>query len=273
MSFKNVRIGILSIGNEILSGIIVGTNSHWMINQIVKFGGEIIETMTVKDEKEHIGKAIKRLLEDDLDFILTTGGLGPTHDDISVLSIAGSLNLDLEENKQAIEIISRQYDKLFKKKIVKSPELTPERVKMGLLPKGSTPLNNEIGGAPGVLIEPAGRKSKIILLPGVPEEMKHIFTDSVIPLILEKMSQQNSEKYYQEFTEVSITDESYFSPFIDEVSKKYPSVYIKSMPKPYGTINKLRIWVSSRNTNEKTAQENVKNAINLLKKYEKKINK
>ena len=82
------RVGVLSIGNEILDGIIQGTNANWMTKQIVSLGGVMEEFMVVRDIETSICRGLKRLLEDKLNFIITTGGLGPTHDDITLASIA-----------------------------------------------------------------------------------------------------------------------------------------------------------------------------------------
>ncbi len=265
-----IQIGILSIGNEILNGVTLGTNAHWMTQQIVALGGEVDQHIVVRDNQKAICRAIKHLLKNSLTFIITTGGLGPTHDDITVASIAQCLGLPLVLDQTAEAIIKRQYKKLFEQKIVPTSKLTPARLKMAMLPKGANALDNTIGGAPGVFLKVPSQKKYLILLPGVPEEMKQIFTESFIPLLTAHLEKTSGSKYYQDFCEIPAPDESTFSPHIDFVSKQVPKVYIKSMPKPYGTKTTLRIWVSARGESRQEAKRSVEKAIHLLRKWEEK---
>jgi molybdenum cofactor synthesis domain-containing protein len=265
-----IKIGILSIGNEILDGIIEGSNAHWMTQQILAIGGHVEEFMVVRDLDTSICRAINRLLEDDLSFIITTGGLGPTHDDVTVASIAKCLNKPLLLNEEAKTIITRQYQRLYEQKIVDTPDLLPARLKMAMLPKGGIPLDNTVGGAPGVLLDLPTQNTQLVLLPGVPNEMKQIFTESFIPLLLSHIEATGGGQYHQAFCEVSAPDESTFSPHIDKIAVQIPQVYIKSLPKPYGTKTTLRVWVSARADTKQEAVKYVEKAITLLKRWKKK---
>ncbi len=184
--------------------------------------------MSVRDEIEEIGKALEFVMEA-CDVVITSGGLGPTHDDMTLKAIAISLGLEVSENADALAIVERQYKTLYEKGIVQSPDLTEAGIKMARIPESAVPLDNKVGGAPGVRLE-AGN-STIFSLPGVQSELKFIFEDSVIPWISDRVSQ----KIFEQVVEFGMHDESTFTPAIDVVMKKHPGVYVKSMPKTYGT--------------------------------------
>jgi nicotinamide-nucleotide amidase len=254
---ETLSAGFLAIGNEILDGIVLETNCHWMEVRLVALGVDIRRLVSVRDEIEEIGKALE-FAREVCDIIITSGGLGPTHDDMTLKAIAEALGRDLIEDKQAEEIIARQYQLLKERGIVGSSELTEERKKMGILPEGSIPLDNRVGGAPGVRIH--DEDTTIFCLPGVPAELKFIFEDSIVPWVKQNVAQ----KFYEEIVEFELRDESVFSPAIDSVMRKLPNVYIKSLPKPYGTSRGIRVWVSARGSDEVNLKKDVLEAISGL---------
>ena len=231
-------IGILVVGNEILDGLVLDTNSHWLINQLKALRMPVIERITVRDEVSEIAKALRRLLEDGCDIIFTTGGLGPTHDDKTLKGVAEAFGLPLELNEEALAIVERQYRTLHELGYVKRAELTEARRKMAILPRGARPLDNRIGGAPGVLLEVGG--SWIICLPGVPKELKWIFENEVIPLLRRRVKGAFAERVIR----LLRGDESTIAPVLEEVMAEVPGVYVKSMVRPHGEGG-IRIWVSA----------------------------
>jgi len=252
-------VGILAIGNEVLDGLVLDTNSNWMEVRLVALGLQIKRLVSVRDEIEEIGEALKFAMNV-CDVIITSGGLGPTHDDMTLKAIASALGLKVSENREALAIVERQYKDLHKRGIVQSPDMTEARVKMARIPEGAIPLDNRVGGAPGVQLQ-AG-KSTIFALPGVPSELKFIFDDSIVPWISDRVAQ----KFYEEVVEFGMHDESTFAPAIDVVMKKHPGVYVKSMPKTYGTSKTLKVWVSARGQKLDEITVIVKNAIQSLEK-------
>ncbi|TFG06419.1 hypothetical protein EU538_10255, partial [Candidatus Thorarchaeota archaeon] len=185
----------------------------------------------------------------------TTGGLGPTHDDKTLGAIAEYLELDTHEDAAAARIVKRQYQELYQKGIVGSPDYTEKRAKMARLPEESEALDNRVGGAPGAFI--VSKNGVLFALPGVPREMEFIFEDSVCPWIEEHLSGRLVERV----VEFPIKDETVFAPFIDEVMKMNPDVYIKSMPKTYGSSDVLRVWISARGETEGELTERVNETI------------
>jgi len=257
MNPKIRTVGILAIGNEVLDGLVLDTNSNWMELRLVALGLQMKRLVSVRDEIEEIGKALKFVM-DACDVVITSGGLGPTHDDMTLKALASALGLEVSENAEALAIVERQYKNLHERGIVQSPDMTEARVKMARIPEGAIPLDNRVGGAPGVMLH-AGN-STIFALPGVPNELKFIFDDSIVPWISERVTQ----KFYEEVVEFGMHDESTFAPAIDVVMKKHPGVYVKSMPKTYGTSKTLRVWISARGESLDKITEIVKNAIQSL---------
>ena len=249
--------GILVIGNEILDGIILDTNSQWITNHLKPLGIKVHETITVRDDINAIGAALNRLIDDGCNLIFTTGGLGPTHDDMTLQGVAQGLGLSLELDKASLDIVIRQYRVLHERGIIESSEMTDSRRKMALLPRGSKPLDNRVGGAPGVLLEARGATT--ICLPGVPLELKWIFDEQVTP-ILKGMIR---EVYAERIVTLPLRDESTLAPIIDQVMAEEPGVYIKSLVKPYGEEG-IRLWVSSLGEDKDEIEAKVTKAMDRL---------
>ena len=179
-----MNIELLIIGNEILIGKFQDTNSNWMAKRITKFGHKLKRITIIGDELEEISLALQNALNRELDIIITSGGLGPTFDDMTLEGVALALNRELELNQHAYDSIKKAYDNAFKQGILQLEGMTKEREKMAYLPKGSIPLPNLRGTAPGVKIREG--KTEIYCLPGVPAEMKKIFSIVILPILKEK---------------------------------------------------------------------------------------
>ncbi|RLG06409.1 MAG: hypothetical protein DRN65_05310, partial [Thaumarchaeota archaeon] len=172
---------IISIGYELLDGRILNTNAKWLAEQISGLGGKVCRIIAVGDEVGEISSVIKDSFRRKIDWVITTGGLGPTYDDVTLQGVAKAVGRKLVLNKRALEMVRKKYLELFEKGIVDSPELTPHRMKMAMLPRGAKPLENEVGSAPGVLLK--FKKTRIVCLPGVPNELENIFEKRVKPLL------------------------------------------------------------------------------------------
>lgn len=250
-------VGFLIIGNEILDGIVLESNSQWLTNQMKPLGFFVKERIVVRDSIFEISHALKRLIDDDCTLIFTSGGLGPTHDDMTLKGIAEGVNVSLELNSEGLEIVTRQYSEIHARGIIESPVITPARKKMAYLPKGSKALDNRVGGAPGVFL----KKDcvTIICLPGVPSELMWIYDNQVI----EYLSSEVEGHFYEELTTLPLRDESTLSPLIDEVMEAIPDIWVKSLVKPYGEFG-IRVWISARGQNKEDTELKVKNAKNML---------
>lgn len=257
MDLGSSWVGILVVGNEILEGLVLDTNSHWVINRLKELNLRVKERMTVRDIVEEIAMGVKRLLSDGCNLVITIGGLGPTHDDKTLRGVAEALGLPMELNEEALEMVARRYRELYSMGVVETGEMTEARRKMAILPKGARPLENLVGGAPGVLLRVDD--GMVISLPGVPEEMKWIFENRLAPLLKGGEGATLMERVIS----LPVRDESILSPIIDEVMRSIPNIYLKSMVKPFGESS-MRIWITATGRTGEEAEDRIERAIQLL---------
>ncbi len=251
---------IISIGNELLSGKILNTNSSWLGSQITEMGGIVKKCVVIRDDLDDIVTTVKSSLDNNTDWIITTGGLGPTHDDKTLESISKALDCNLVINDIALKRLEERYFELFKKRKIKNYEITPSRLKMVTLPQGSIPLINFHGSAPGVLMK--NKKSKIICLPGIPSEVKGIFEDH-----LRSKIKNSLKNYFRKEIEIWIKgiNESTISKTLNNIILEYPSIYIKSHPKGIKNgVPTLLINITYTSSNESNSQLIVNKAQKML---------
>jgi nicotinamide-nucleotide amidase len=164
---------IISIGNELLSGQTVDTNAAWLSGQLFQMGIATAGGWTVPDEQPRIVSAIDQASLDG-DLILITGGLGPTDDDLTRQAVAAWLEVALEFHPELLAQISDFFEKRGKK-------MAPKNRSQASIPAGSTVLDNPLGTAPGFWA--CKDKTHLAVMPGVPAEMKRMFTDQVMPRV------------------------------------------------------------------------------------------
>jgi nicotinamide-nucleotide amidase len=180
------RASIVSVGNEILAGWTVDTNAAYLCGELLKVGIPVVSTYTVGDEIEQIVQKLEQAGAD-AEVILVTGGLGPTDDDLTRQAFAEFLGVELQFQEELLEQIKKRFAFLN----VRMPE--KNRIQANI-PAGAKALRNNHGTAPGIMAEktcpgPAtGEHSRrngwlLFALPGVPPEMKRMFTESVLPEI------------------------------------------------------------------------------------------
>lgn len=215
---------ILTIGNEILKGKTVNTNmAH--IGQVLTYSGhEVYRALTVSDNPEEIAWGIRTALESG-DLVVTTGGLGPTFDDMTIESIASALGIRTEINQEELKRLADRYTG-------RGIALTEDRLKMVRLPVGSRALHNPVGAAPGVYMKQEGKS--IIILPGVPGEMK-----AILDLVLPELKAGGRIYYEQNFPLEGIMESS-LAPLTEKLMKKWNGqIYIKSHPRRSEVDNPL----------------------------------
>ncbi len=209
-----------------LIGKVVNTNASWLAKRITEIGGFVRRITDVRDDLSEISSAVKEALKRGTKWIITSGGLGPTFDDMTLSGVAKAVKRPLKLNKRAYQMIFEKYKEMFERGILKSLDITPERRKMAELPTGAIPLQNRVGTAPGVLIK-FGRQ-RIACLPGVPAELIDIFENELLPII-----QKSIKRTYMVERVLIVKDviESALAPVIKEVMSRHPTIYIKSHPK------------------------------------------
>jgi nicotinamide-nucleotide amidase len=173
---KPILAELLTIGDEILYGQIVDTNSQWMSVELDKVGVKVIRKTTVGDVESEILTAFAEA-EQRADIILITGGLGPTSDDLTKPLLAKYFNCEMKMHKEALEELTA----FFK---ARGREATDTIKLQAVLPVCCTKITNVIGTAPGMWFE---KNEKVFMaMPGVPHEMKRMMTDLVIPRLKQK---------------------------------------------------------------------------------------
>jgi nicotinamide-nucleotide amidase len=236
------RVEIVTVGNEILLGDVLDSNSNWICRQITGLGGQVERVVTVRDEADTISREIKSALSRDAKLIFTLGGLGPTADDLTLEGVARATDCPLELSEGALAFVRSRYEYFYREGSVDSPELTETRRKMAILPKGAEPLANNVGAAPGVLLRLENGRM-IISLPGVPSETKDIFSNSLSSVLHGVFGSGLS---LERSLTTDARDESVLSPVLSQVSGQFSDVYVKSRAKRFGTDVRFRITLSAR---------------------------
>lgn len=162
---------ILTVGDEILDGRIHNTNSQWFGEQLRFAGIPVAECRSVADNSAAIALALKDASAQPV--VIVTGGLGPTNDDRTMESAGKAFHLPLAPTKASLEHVKKRYLK-------RGLPLTPPRLKMASMPKGSKVLQNPVGTAPGVHLRAKG--TDFFFLPGPPNECRPMFEKMVLPV-------------------------------------------------------------------------------------------
>jgi len=167
---------IITIGDEILIGQIVDTNSAWMAHELNKIGIKVKQITSVSDDRIHILNSLKEA-ESRVDIVLITGGLGPTKDDITKKTLSEYFKKELVLNEDVLNCIKTLFSKFGR-------EINAVQVGQAMVLKDCIVMINDNGTAPGLGIE---KENKLFVsMPGVPYEMKALMEKSVIPLLKEK---------------------------------------------------------------------------------------
>jgi molybdenum cofactor synthesis domain-containing protein len=221
---RDRTVEIFSIGNELLVGQVLDTNTHWLIKSITGLGAHVRRTTMIRDEYEEIGIELQSAVLRRPRLIITTGGLGPTDDDLTLRAIAASFGRPLREDPQAYEWVAQRYAYIATQRLGFDATMTPSRAKMAQFPEGSRPIYNPSGAAPAMALDVAEGVT-LVSLPGVPSEMKDIYTQSLQPVLEETVG---AGGYVERSLVLQQGDESRLAPALIEVQSANPAVYVKS---------------------------------------------
>jgi molybdenum cofactor synthesis domain-containing protein len=236
---EQARAEIIAIGNELLLGDVLDTNTNWLCKRITGIGGVVARAALVRDEHQAIVAEIRSALERAPDLIITTGGLGPTGDDITMQAVAEATARPIELHAQALAMVLARYHDLWEKGYLQDPTITDARKKMACLPRGAAALRNPVGTAPAAVLEIGD--STLVSLPGVPEELKGIYEETLQPVLKRIFG----DSYYEERSIIALCgDESSLAPVLAQVVEAHPEVYIKSRARRYGAEVRILITLS-----------------------------
>ena len=195
---------ILTIGNELVSGDVANTNASWLARRLAPLGVAVRLTAAVPDEVETVAELV-RAEAPRVDFLLVTGGLGGTPDDLTREAIAAAFRVEQEEVPEVAADLRARF--------TTNPEYA---ARWAMLPRGSRPLGNPLGGAPGFLIE------NVYVLPGLPSEMEAMFES------IEEEFRRGSP--IQAWHRVYRTYESVIAVRLSETVERWPGVLVGSYP-------------------------------------------
>ena len=222
---KNLKAGIIVIGNEILLGRTKDTNSNYIANKLIKYGIQLEQIRVIPDDEKMIIKTVlefHRLYK----YVFTTGGIGPTHDDITSQSIAKAFNVSYGYHKEAYKILEKYY----------SPENFNEgRKKMAMLPDKAELIFNPSSGAPGFIVR------NVFCLPGVPSILKSMLggLDSKI---------KGGKKILSKTISVN-TVESEIAKSLENVQNRFKKIDIGSYP--FFRFGKIGVSIVVRSPDKK----------------------
>jgi molybdenum cofactor synthesis domain-containing protein len=216
---------IVAIGDELVGGFTLDSNSHWLAERLRLLGYPVKRITAIRDRREEIVEQLKRELADPaVTHIFVSGGLGPTPDDRTFASVAEALGRDQviwEETRARIE---RRVRRMHEAGLLESPEVTEGNLRMARIPTDPVHVfKNKRGMAPGVVYEAEGKC--IFVLPGVPMEMKGIFTEELEPEFLAGGSAATVRELRFTFAV-----EARFYPLMRELEEKFPDVSVGSYP-------------------------------------------
>lgn len=231
-----MKAEIITIGNELLSGATLDTNSAYLAEGLSEFGIIVSRRTTVPDGVEPIAEAIEEAWRR-VGFVITTGGLGPTNDDVTKKALARVLGKPLVLHEEILKKVEERFRR-------RGEEMPLVNQNQALLPSGAKWFANNYGTAPGILIEEGDKR--LIALPGVPKEMKGIFEEGVVPYLREAMGV--STAIVRRWLRTTGIAESALYEKIQRVIPEGEGLHFAFLPSYYGVD--LRLEVAGREREE-----------------------
>jgi molybdenum cofactor synthesis domain-containing protein len=242
-------VEIFSIGTELLIGRIQDTNSFWLAQQLSELGATVARITIVGDERSTIVQALRSAVERGARTVITTGGLGPTPDDLTVECVAELLGLDTVVHRPALNDYMRRRD-------IQEDEISPAMRAMATVPRGSEVLLNPAGWAPCIRL--LGGRTTFLLLPGPPSEMQAVFDR----YLREHFGRDTGGRWVARRLYVNMW-ESEVAPLAGRVMDLVPGTYIKSYI-ALSNQQQLPLDVVARGSDASEAQHNLDRAVTML---------
>ncbi len=207
MKSNRKTFGIIIIGNEILSGKTLDTNSHLICTELNNVGMVCKEIVTIPDIEKIISEKVN-LFRQKFDYVFTTGGIGPTHDDKTSRAVSGAFGDTLELNEEAKKRLEKHYS---------DDVLTNARLKMAYVPSKAKLIDNPVSIAPGFYLE------NVFVFPGVPKILEVMLID-----VLKKF--KKNQKQFIKKTITTTLSEGIIGEYVESVQKKFFDLEIGSYP-------------------------------------------
>jgi molybdenum cofactor synthesis domain-containing protein len=253
-------VEIFSIGDELLRGLVQDSNSFWMAQRITARGADLTRVEVLPDSPEVVGDEIRLALQRAPVLLITQGGLGPTDDDRTREGIAIGTRHSLEPNEEAERIVARRYAELAAAGRVADAALHEARLRMTRLPRGARPTDNQVGAAPGVILEL--ERTTIVALPGVPPELHWIWENPLAP----ELDRILGPGGFAEITvRLGLHDESAIAELLRGVQSRHPDVYVKSRAHSFTEGDEVRVTLTASGAEDAAARGRVEAAFAELR--------
>ena len=245
---------LIATGNEITYGQIVDTNSSWIADLLTQSGVIVKKITTVADQINDIASVIKDALSQNRKLIITTGGLGPSQDDLTIDAIAKALGTGVIIGDEALALLKSKCDEF-------GIELNERRSRMARsIPTGRA-ISNIVGLAPGLVTQ--SNSTTIFALPGIPEEMKAMFQATVLPKI------RGWTAAWTRTINVRVFANKDRSLIFEKIQREFPEVYFKVHGKPPSRdrydIQETDVGILARGADVETCETILKEVINRLR--------
>jgi len=242
---------IITIGDEILIGQIVDTNSAYISKELNRIGVQVYQITSIQDDRQHILTALEDAKKR-VDLVIVTGGLGPTKDDITKETFCEYFDDTLVESAEVLQNIKEIFSKYIKK------EPLPANLKQAMVPSKAEVLQNPNGTAPGIWMEKDN--TVFVSMPGVPYEMKHILTEEVFPRIIKKY---NRPHIYHKTLLTYGMGESAVAERIEDWENNLPAdIKLAYLP----SLGRVRLRLSSKGMDKEALQNAVDKQMEGLNK-------
>lgn len=238
-----MKATIISIGNELLNGKTTNSNASYIGGRLYDIGIVARQVIAVRDEPESIRESLRQAI-DTSEVVIVTGGLGPTHDDITMEVAANFFGSKLALNEAVLQKIEARY----RQRGIPMPE---SNLKVAMVPEKARLLNNALGTAPGAHFETQGADASerhLFILPGVPREMRAMMDESVIPFLQEKNTAGRIEVYLYRTAGVA---ESRLYQLTRSLLEAHPAYEVAFLPKETGTDMRVAV---RRNDSKESAK-------------------
>ena len=248
-----MKAAIVTIGDEILIGQIVDTNSAFIAKSLDRIGVEVHEMISISDDKQHILDTFQKF-QNKVDLVLITGGLGPTKDDVTKKTFCDYFEDELIVDQAVLAHVTKLIEGFYKRTI------TQINKDQALVPSKCTVLHNEVGTAPGMWMKK--ENTVFISLPGVPFEMKYLVENEIIP----KVVRENKRPYILHKTIMTYgRGESAVAEQIEDWENNLPEfIKLAYLPAP----GRVRLRLTARGTDkeflEKSIDENVTSLTEII---------
>jgi nicotinamide-nucleotide amidase len=220
---------IIAVGSELLTPFRMDTNSLFLTDELSRIGVAVIRKSVVPDDRRALREAFAQALER-ADLVIATGGLGPTEDDVTREALAELLERRLLPNARVLGDIRERF-------ALRGRKMTPNNERQALVPEGATVFPNAFGTAPGLWLEVKDRV--VVLLPGPPSELRHIFTEQVRPLVEQRTG---ARRMAHRMLRVAGMSESHLDHRISAIYKQYEQVETTILATPEGIEIHLTLW-------------------------------